>query len=74
MYEVMKDLRAIGCDLLTIGQYLKPTPHHRQVSFFVLPEQFDRYRQWGNTLGFEFVASGPYVRSSYNAFEAFGKS
>ena len=66
----MVDLREAGCDLLTIGQYLQPTWAHRPVSGFVSPEWFERYRSWGEELGFSFVASAPYVRSSYNAFEA----
>lgn len=70
--QVLADLREVGCDLLTIGQYLQPTLRHQKVLEFVAPEQFEMYRQWGEDLGFEFVASGPYVRSSYNAFEAFG--
>ncbi|MBI3333165.1 MAG: lipoyl synthase [Candidatus Omnitrophica bacterium] len=67
----MEDLRAAGCDILTIGQYLRPTLEHRPVSEFVAPEIFDLYRRWASDLGFSFVASGPYVRASYNAFEAF---
>ena len=68
--QTMKDLRSVGCDILTVGQYLQPTASHRQVSAFVPPEQFAFYRKWGEELGFSFVASGPYIRSSYNAFEA----
>ncbi len=66
----LEDLREAGCDLLTIGQYLQPTPIHRPVAEFIPPEQFDLYRSWGEEMGFSFVASAPYVRSSYNAFEA----
>ena len=66
----MRDLHRIGCDFLTIGQYLRPTSSRRPVAAFVPPEQFSIYRTWGKELGFSFVASGPYVRSSYNAFEA----
>lgn len=69
--ETMQDLRAVGCEILTIGQYLQPTLSHRPVSEFVRPERFSSYRAWGMQLGFHFVASAPYVRSSYNAFEAF---
>ena len=68
--QLMADLRAVGCQLLTIGQYLQPTAAQRPVVEFVPPEQFLAYRQEGMALGFEHVASGPYVRSSYNAFEA----
>ncbi len=68
--RTMADLRTVGCDILTIGQYLQPTPAHRAVSAFLPPEQFAEYRGWADELGFSFVASGPYVRSSYNAYEA----
>ena len=66
----MVDLRRVGCNLLTVGQYLQPTRSHRTVTAFVSLERFSIYRSWGEELGFSFVASGPYVRSSYNAFEA----
>ncbi|MCM8811892.1 MAG: lipoyl synthase [Candidatus Omnitrophica bacterium] len=65
------DLRSVGCDFLTIGQYLQPTPAHRPVGEFVILEQFEEYKEWAYEAGFSFVASGPYVRSSYNAYEAF---
>lgn len=68
--QAMIDLRSVGCDILTIGQYLRPTLEHRAVSAFVPPEQFEQYRVWGEELGFSFVASAPYVRSSYNAGES----
>lgn len=68
--EAMRDLRSAGCEILTIGQYLSPTREHPPVADFVRLEQFDLYRRWGESLGFSFVASAPYVRSSYNAFEA----
>lgn len=64
---VMRDLRAHGCDMLTIGQYLQPSRHHLPVDRFVPPEQFTRFEQLGYTLGFRHVASGPLVRSSYHA-------
>ncbi|MBI4226808.1 MAG: lipoyl synthase [Candidatus Omnitrophica bacterium] len=67
---LMGDLRDAGCDLLTIGQYLQPTRDQRPVAAFIAPGQFAEYRRWGMALGFRHVASGPYVRSSYNAFEA----
>ena len=70
VHHTMADLRAVGCDILTIGQYLQPTPAHRAVSAFLPPEQFTEYQGWAEQLGFSFVASGPYVRSSYNAYEA----
>lgn len=67
---LMGDLREAGCELLTIGQYLQPTRDQRPVADFITPERFADYRQWGVTMGFRHVASGPYVRSSYNAYEA----
>ena len=69
--QTMRDLRAVGCDFLTIGQYLQPTPKHLPVAEFVPPEQFEAYKQVGLELGFHYVASGPLVRSSYKAGEFF---
>lgn len=63
----MKDLRAVGCDVLTLGQYLQPTVKHLPVVDFVKPEQFAKYKTIGLELGFRFVESGPLVRSSYHA-------
>jgi lipoic acid synthetase len=65
--ESMKDLRAVGCDVLTLGQYLQPTVKHLPVVEFVKPEQFEKYKKIGLDLGFRFVESGPLVRSSYHA-------
>jgi len=65
--ESMKDLRGVGCDILTIGQYLQPTTKHLPVAEFVRPEQFAKYEKIGLELGFRFVESGPLVRSSYRA-------
>lgn len=65
--ETMDDLRAVGCDVLTLGQYLQPTPKHLAVQEFITPETFDRYREIGLEKGFRFVESGPLVRSSYHA-------
>ena len=64
---VMRDLRAHGCDMLTVGQYLRPSRHHLPVQRYVTPEQFDKYREEGLAMGFAQVASGPLVRSSYHA-------
>ena len=69
--ETMQLLRAAGVDVLTIGQYLRPTPKHAEVVRYVDPEEFARYEQAGLAAGFRFVASGPLVRSSYRAAEAF---
>ncbi len=63
----MNDLRNVGCDILTLGQYLQPTTKHLAVVDFVTPEQFNKYREIGLELGFRFVESGPLVRSSYHA-------
>lgn len=63
----MDDLRAAGCKVMTIGQYLAPTLNHIQVKEYVTPEQFERYRTIGLQKGFSFVESSPLVRSSYRA-------
>ncbi|MHB8535980.1 MAG: lipoyl synthase [Sulfuricaulis sp.] len=65
--EVMRDLRAHGCDLLTIGQYLQPSRHHLPVARFVTPAEFADFARLAQELGFRNVASGPMVRSSYHA-------
>ncbi len=65
--EVMKDLRAHGVDMLTIGQYLQPSKHHFPMSRFVPPEEFERYEEVAKELGFKHAACGPLVRSSYHA-------
>ncbi len=65
--EVMRDLRAHGCDMLTLGQYLQPSKHHLPVDRYVTPEEFDRLGDIARGLGFANVASGPMVRSSYHA-------
>ena len=67
--ETMKDLRSTGCDLLTVGQYLRPSPVHLPIDRFYTPDEFDRIRVIGEQLGFKHVASGPLVRSSYHADE-----
>lgn len=65
--ETMEDLRAVGVDILTLGQYLQPTPKHLPIVEFVTPERFDKYHELGMKMGFRFVESGPLVRSSYHA-------
>jgi lipoic acid synthetase len=65
--QVMGDLRAHDCNMLTLGQYLQPTLHHLPVSRYVHPDEFDRLGALGDTLGFTHTASGPLVRSSYHA-------
>ena len=67
--ETMRDLRAVDCDLLTIGQYLRPSQKHIELHQWYRPEEFDELRQEGEALGFKHVASGPLVRSSYHADE-----
>jgi len=71
LYEVFADLRAVGCDILTVGQYLRPSEKHLAVARFVPPEEFDEYHRVAKDLGFRAVASGPFVRSSYHAAELF---
>jgi len=71
--EVMRDLREAGCDLLTIGQYLQPSPEHHPVVRFVPPEEFSQYEQVGKDMGFTDVASAPLVRSSFRAAELYSK-
>ncbi len=70
IHETMRDLRAISVDILTLGQYLRPTVNHLTVERFVTPEEFERYRTHGLELGFLEVVSGPLVRSSYRAERA----
>jgi lipoyl synthase len=65
--QVMDDLRAVGCKVMTIGQYLAPTLGHIQVKEYITPEQFEKYRTIGLEKGFSFVESSPLVRSSYRA-------
>ncbi len=65
--EIMDDLLENGCDVLTLGQYLQPTRHHLPVAEFIHPDIFDEYREIGMEKGFDFVESGPLVRSSYHA-------
>jgi len=65
--EIMDDLLEHGCEILTIGQYLQPTPMHLEVAKFVHPDTFEQYREMGMAKGFKHVESGPLVRSSYHA-------
>jgi lipoic acid synthetase len=67
--QAMEDLRDVGVDFLTIGQYLQPTKKHLKVENFVHPNEFDELARLGDKMGFEYVASGPLVRSSYKAAE-----
>jgi lipoic acid synthetase len=65
--ETMDDLRSVNCDILTLGQYLQPTPKHLPIAEFVTPERFEYYKQVALNKGFRYVESGPLVRSSYRA-------
>jgi lipoic acid synthetase len=69
LFDTLADLRDAGCDLLTLGQYLQPTPAHLPVIRYLPPEEFDELGARARTLGFKQVASGPFVRSSYHAAE-----
>jgi len=65
--ETMEDLRSVNVDILTLGQYLQPTPKHLFVQDFITPEQFQYYKDLGIKMGYKYVESGPLVRSSYRA-------
>ena len=65
--EVMKDLRSVDCDILTIGQYLQPTPKHLPVATFIKPEQFEHWQKIGSSMGFLQIVASPLTRSSYHA-------
>jgi len=68
--EVMRDLRGSHVDILTLGQYLRPSPKHLPIVRYVSPEEFDDFRRAGQEMGFAHVESGPLVRSSYHASDA----
>jgi lipoic acid synthetase len=72
--ETMADLRSSRVDILTLGQYLRPTPNHLNVERFVTPDEFDRYREWALSMGFLECVSGPLVRSSYRAEQALARN
>lgn len=67
LFDVLADLLDVGCDLLTLGQYLQPSPEHLPVVRYVPPDEFDRLGEAARRMGFRQVASGPFVRSSYHA-------
>ena len=73
MIQVFKDLREVGCDFLSIGQYLAPSGEYQEVKEYVSPEVFALYKREALDLGFEFVHSSPYARSSYMAHEYKGR-
>lgn len=72
--ETMKDLREVQCDILTIGQYLRPSSQHLAVKEFVTPARFKKYEEIGQSMGFSYIASSPFVRSSYQAEQALHKA
>lgn len=65
--EVMDDLRSVGCEVMTIGQYLQPTKNHYPIQAYITPEKFTEYREIGRKKGFRHIESAPMVRSSYHA-------
>jgi lipoic acid synthetase len=69
IFQAMQDMREVGVDFLTLGQYLQPTRKHLKVERFLPPEEFEELRQAGAALGFDYIAAGPLVRSSYKAAE-----
>lgn len=69
--EALADLKEAGVKAIAIGQYLQPTPRHYPVAEYITPQQFERYAKIAKEMGFRFVASGPFVRSSYRAWEIF---
>jgi lipoyl synthase len=69
--QTIKDLKSVGVSILTIGQYLQPTPKHLPVIEFITPEKFNWFREIAEQIGFVYVASGPLIRSSYRAGEFF---
>ncbi len=70
MIGALADLAGIGCDIVTIGQYLRPTSHHLPVARWVEPHEFDRWKQIGEALGIGHVEASPLTRSSYHAKQA----
>ena len=69
--SLMDDLRSVGCDIMTIGQYLQPSKEHTKVIEYVSEETFEFYKKEGMKRGFKYIASGPLVRSSYQALKQF---
>lgn len=75
LHRSFEDLRGVGCDVLTVGQYLQPTmDRHAPVARYYTPDEFERLGEYARGMGFVSVASGPFVRSSYNAGEVFEES
>lgn len=72
--SLMADLRAVKCDIFTVGQYLRPSDLHLEIVEYVTPETFSNYEKEGKAMGFKAIAAGPFVRSSFNALEVFENS
>ena len=70
VYGALADLRAVGVEIVTIGQYLRPTAKHRPIHRYVHPDEFAEYKTFGEGLGIRHIESGPLVRSSYHAKDA----
>lgn len=69
----MRELKSVGCNIITLGQYLQPSRKKLRVKAFIPPEQFNAYRDYGNSIGIDHVYAGPFVRSSYNADSVYEK-
>lgn len=69
VYETLIDLKSVGCNIVTIGQYLQPSPQKLRVKAFITPDQFRQYTEFGQSIGIQYVYAGPFVRSSYHAAE-----
>ena len=69
--DLLQDLREVGCDFLTIGQYLQPRPDRLPVVRYIPPEEFEEYKKRGEEMGFMAIASGPFIRSSFHASQMF---
>jgi lipoic acid synthetase len=74
LLNTIKDIKKSGADFITIGQYLQPSVNHLTVEKFYTPEEFEDIKKFCENLGFKGVASGPFVRSSYKAFEMFASN
>ena len=72
--ETLRDLKAHGINFITLGQYLRPTPRHLAVEKYYHPDEFEELKVAGEAMGFEMVAAGPFVRSSYHAGEDFARA
>lgn len=74
VYETLRDLKAVGCDIVTMGQYLQPNRRKLGVKAFITPEQFKKYEDYGHEIGIAHMYCGPFVRSSYNAKQVLDKA